>query len=283
MHLVCIDDSDGTIPGIDDLVVGTEGRAPEEVPHDPHRMVTMFGSGGTTGRSKAVRWENLTWETLIAQAAPNLRSPGSASPTVHRCVAPMTQAAGVIGIMILPLSPTNLIPEKTDPLSIMQAIAEHRVTHLYLPPTVLYALLAHARVREFDYSSLTHFIIGAAPVSPDKLAQAVEVFGPCMCQYYGQAEAPMVAMFLSPSDVADAVQNPEHRQRLLSCGRANSLTRAAIMDDEGDLLPPGSRGELASWCCKETARQRQGAQERGILDRVAAHGRWQDSKERDSR
>jgi acyl-CoA synthetase (AMP-forming)/AMP-acid ligase II len=243
-RLVCTDASDGTTPGIADLLLNTEDRAPEELPHDPHRMVTMFGSGGTTGRSKAVRWDNLTWETLIAQAAPNMRSPAAALPAVHLCVAPMTHAAGVIAIMILPLSPTNVIPENTDPLSIMRSIAEHRVTHLYLPPTLLYALLAHPRVREFDYSSLTHFIIGAAPVSPDKLAQAVEVFGPCMCQYYGQAEAPMVAMFLSPSDVVDAVQDPQHRQRLLSCGRANSLTRAAIMDDEGMLLPVGSRGEL---------------------------------------
>jgi acyl-CoA synthetase (AMP-forming)/AMP-acid ligase II len=243
-HLICIDQSDGMSPGIEEILAGTEGRVPAELQHDPHRMVTMFGSGGTTGRSKAVRWDNLTWETLVAQATPNMRPTPPAGAPVHLCVAPMTHAAGVIAIMILPLAPTNVIPEGTDPLSIMRAISEHRVTHLYLPPTVLYALLAHPRVREFDYSSLTHFIIGAAPVAPDKLAEAVAVFGPCMCQYYGQAEAPMVAMFLSPSDVTEAVQNPLHRQRLLSCGRPNSLTRAAIMDDDGRLLPTGSRGEL---------------------------------------
>ena len=44
-------------------------------------------------------------------------------------------------------------------------------------------ILAHPRAREFDYSSLRRMLIVAAPVSPDKLKQAVELFGPCVCQF----------------------------------------------------------------------------------------------------
>jgi acyl-CoA synthetase (AMP-forming)/AMP-acid ligase II len=243
-QLICIDRADADIPSVDDLILVSGERALDEVPHDPHRMVTILGSGGTTGRSKAVRWDNLTWETLIAQAAVNMMPPQRGAACVHLCVAPMTHAAGVIAIMLLPFAPTNVILEKADPLEIMQAIARHKVTHLYVPPTVLYAMLAHPRVRDFDYRSLTHFIVAAAPVAPDKLAEAVEVFGPCLCQYYGQVEAPMVATFLSPADVLDATLNPAHRHRLLSCGRPNILTRAAVIDDEGKRVPAGARGEL---------------------------------------
>lgn len=62
---------------------------------------------------------------------------------------------------------------KVDPLAIMEAIQKHKVTHLFLLPTVLYSLLAHPDVRKYDYSSLRYFLIAAAPVAPEKLREAV--------------------------------------------------------------------------------------------------------------
>jgi acyl-CoA synthetase (AMP-forming)/AMP-acid ligase II len=243
-HVVCIDQRNDAVRSLADLLEGTEGHLAPDLQHDPHRMTAVLGTGGTTGRSKGVMWDNLTWETLIAQTTINLVEPPDAPPPVHLCVAPMTHAAGILSFMLLPIGPTNVVLDKADPLEIMQSIARYRVTHLYLPPTVLYAMLAHSRVREFDYSSLRHFIVAASPVAPDKLAEAVEVFGPCMCQFYGQAEAPMVVTFLSQREIVAATTDPALRKRLMSCGRANVLTRVAIMDDAGALLPDGERGEI---------------------------------------
>jgi len=137
-----------------------------------------------------------------------------------------------------------VIVEKIEPLELMQTIEKHRVTHVFLPPTALYAMLAHPRVREFDYSSLTHFLIAASPVAPDKLAEAVEVFGPCMCQCYGQAEAPMLITYLSQRELVAAVEDETLRHRLKSCGKPCSQTRMAIMDPDGKILPRGERGEI---------------------------------------
>lgn len=243
-HLCCIDKSDRLVPSLHDWLAGTEGGVAPDVPHDPHRVTAVLGTGGTTGRSKGVMWSHLTWETMIAQTAINLAEPAGTAPAVHLCVAPMTHAAGILSFMLLPVAPTNVILDKAEPLEIMQSIAQHRVTHLYLPPTVLYSMLAHARVRQFDYSSLRHFIVAASPVAPDKLAEAVDVFGPCMCQLYGQAEAPMVVSFLSRSEIVAAKADAMQRNRLMSCGRANILTRVAIMNDAGELLPDGERGEI---------------------------------------
>src|SRR5690606_8729680 len=114
----------------------------------------------------------------------------------------------------------------------------------FLPPTALYAMLAHPRVREFDYSSLTHFLIAASPVSPDKLAEAVATFGPCMCQCYGQVEAPMLITYLSSQELAAAAADPARHAILKSCGKPCSQTLMAIMDDDGNLLPRGERGEI---------------------------------------
>lgn len=243
-HLICIDQPDGVAPAMHDWLAGTEGAMAPDVPHDPNRLTAVLGTGGTTGRSKGVMWNHLTWETLISQTTINLVEPAGAMSPVHLCVAPMTHAAGILAFMLLPVGPTNVILDKADPLEIMQAIERHRVTHIYLPPTILYAMLAHPRVREFNYSSLRHFIVAASPVAPDKLAEAVHVFGPCMCQLYGQAEAPMVISFLSQSEIVAATTDPLIRKRLMSCGRVNVLSRVAIMNDAGGLLPPGENGEI---------------------------------------
>jgi len=240
-HLVCIDRTDGDYESVEDFIRDSTGVAPEEIPYDPHRMCTILGSGGTTGRSKGIMWDNLTWMTMIAETS--IVMPSN-EPPVHLCAAPMTHAAGILTFMLTPQMPTNVIVEKIDPLELMQTIEKHKVTHVFLPPTALYAMLSHPRVREFDYSSLTHFLIAASPVAPDKLAEAIDVFGPCMCQCYGQAEAPMLITFLPRGDLVDAVNNENLRHRLKSCGKPCSQTRMAIMDPDGNVLPRGERGEI---------------------------------------
>jgi acyl-CoA synthetase (AMP-forming)/AMP-acid ligase II len=240
-HVVCIDGPGADAPSLDDFMPRGDGQEIPDIPYDPHRMTTILGSGGTTGRSKGILWDNLTWSTLIAETSITMPS---ASPVVHLCAAPMTHAAGILTFMLTPQSPTNVVMEKIDPLDLMQTIERHRVTHVFLPPTALYAMLAHPRVREFDYSSLSHFLIAASPVSPDKLAEAVEVFGPCMCQCYGQVEAPMLITYLSPAELASAARDPALAHRLKSCGKPCSLTLMGIMDEDGRLLPRGERGEV---------------------------------------
>ncbi len=242
-QLVCIDEAGDDAPSLAAFLPRGDGVEIADPPYDPHRMSTILGTGGTTGRSKGIMWDNLTWSTLIAETSITMPSD---RPPVHLCAAPMTHAAGILTFMLTPQCPTNVVLEKIDPLEIMETIQRHRVTHLFLPPTALYAMLAHPRVREFDYSSLTHFLIAASPVSPDKLAEAVEVFGPCMCQCYGQVEVPMLITYLPPAELAAAVREPALRHRLKSCGKPCALTLMAIMDDDGGLLPRGERGEIVA-------------------------------------
>ena len=57
-------------------------------------------------------------------------------------------------------------------------IEAYQVTHLFLPPTAIYMLLADEHVKEHDYSSLRYFWYAAAPMSVEKLKEAIAVFGP---------------------------------------------------------------------------------------------------------
>jgi acyl-CoA synthetase (AMP-forming)/AMP-acid ligase II len=233
----------GTTPATgtayDDFVGAATGAAPEP-PDEPLRIETIFPTGGTTGLSKAAVWTQRTWDCAIKAFWACLPSQ---TPTVHLVAAPMTHAAGVVALMMMAEAATNVVLPSADALGILLAIERHRVTHFYIPPTVLYALLAHPRVREFDYSSLRAIVLAAAPVAPAKLREAMQVFGPVVCQSFGQAEAPMFLTFLSSRDL---LQAPEGTDRWSSCGRATLGQRIEIMSDDGRILEPGERGEIVA-------------------------------------
>jgi len=240
--LVCIDkDGPVGVPSLEAFMATGDGYA-QDVPDDPERIVTIFPTGGTTGLSKGAPWSHRTWEAMINAFWLNLPSD---EPCVHLVAGPMTHAAGGLALMMVPKAATNVVLQKADPKLIMQAIERHRITHVYLPPTVLYMMLAHPDVRTYDYSSLKYFVLAAAPIAPEKFREAMDVFGPVMCQCYGQAEAPMFMTFLSTQDLLGAGSN-EGGRRYASCGRATTNVRVEIMAEDGTLLPPGERGEIVA-------------------------------------
>jgi acyl-CoA synthetase (AMP-forming)/AMP-acid ligase II len=240
-RLVCIDGGSALAPSLEEFSA-TGGVVPD-LSEDRLRPCNILATGGTTGQSKGTVWTNLTWETLIANYWTSVPRPDT-SP-VHLCVAPMTHGAGVLALMLMPEAPTNVLLTTTDAASILKAIEVHRVTHLYLPPTVLYALLASPELARTNVSSLRRFLISAAPVAAEKLKEAMAAFGPVMCQAFGQAEAPFFLTFLSPEDHLQGIADPEGKL-LRSCGRPTMFSRVEIMDEEGNLLDPGEVGEIVA-------------------------------------
>lgn len=240
-HLVCLDEP--AEPGVGlslQAFMGLATHAAPEPDDDPLRIETVFPTGGTTGLSKAAIWTQRTWDCAVKAFWTCLPTD---RPAVHLVAAPMTHGAGVVALMMMAKGATHIVLPSANALGILDAIQTHRVTHFYIPPTVLYNLLAHPRVREFDYSSLSAIVLAAAPVAPAKLQEAMDVFGPVMCQSFGQAEAPMFLTFLATQDLLDATPDSE---RWSSCGRATLGQRVEIMDNEGHLLPAGARGEIVA-------------------------------------
>jgi fatty-acyl-CoA synthase len=250
-HLICIDAEDGMNPSLNKFMQrATSSEAPSpldiewaDARGNPDRLVGLVPTGGTTGPAKGVRVTSLSWGTMTEMASHYWRSEGS--DPVCLSVAPLSHAAGVVAFTMFTLGATNVVMPGFDALEVLRNIERFRVTHLFLPPTAFYGLLGHPDVRKFDYSSLRVFLLAASPVSPDKLKQGVEIFGPCMCQSYGQTEAPMLMTFLDQKTAAAAAAG-DHSERLRSCGKPTSAVRLAIMDDEGQLLPPGRPGEIVA-------------------------------------
>ena len=241
-HLVCLDRPDGDHPSLDDLMaMGADGAFPDsgDPVGNPDDLVAIIATGGTTGAAKGVRVPNRSWGTLMETIGALM----PAAQPVCLASAPLTHAAGPVAMAAIAMGATVVVLPRFDAELVMRAIGEHRVTHMFLPPTALYSMLAHPDARRFDYSSLKYFLLAGSPVSPDKFRQAVEVFGPCMCQSYGQTEAHMIVTWLPPEVVAASAAG-EHPERLMSCGRPSYPVRVEIMDDQGQLLPPGEVGEI---------------------------------------
>jgi len=164
---------------------------------------------------------------------------------VNLAVTPVTHAAGMVVLGHVPLGGTTVMMDHADLDLILENIRRYKVTTLFVPPTLLYMLLTHPRVRDYDYSSLRYIICSGAPLAPDKIVEAIDVFGPVMAQGFGQTEAGFPMTFISPQETVEAARDQSKRHRLLSCGRPTvAVSAMEVMDDNGGVLGPHTNGEI---------------------------------------
>lgn len=211
----------------------------------PDVVFSRWPTGGTTGPSKGVEISNRSVCAMI-ELGLQCYVGEQTEDIVHLAVAPITHAAGVVITIYAAVAGTTIVLPQFDAPAVLEAIEKNRVTHIFLPPTAYYGLLDEGKKNSYDTSSLRQILIAAAPVSPDKFREGVEVFGPVICQCFGQAEAPMLISWLSPKVVAAAAAG-EHPERLKSAGQVTSSMQVGILDDDGRLMPTGERGEI---CCR---------------------------------
>jgi len=245
-HLICIDAEDQGNPSLAQFME-QDASASEtdwaDARGNPSRLVGLVPTGGTTGPAKGVRVTSDSWGAFTEMAAHYWQC----EDCVPVCLstAPLSHAAGVVAFALFTLGATNVVLPRFDAGAVLQNIELHRITHLFLPPTAFYALLAHADARRRDLSSLRLLLLAASPVSPDRVKQGVEIFGPCICQCYGQTEAPLLLTWMDRKTVAAAAAG-DHPERLRSCGKATYGVRLGIMDEQGTLLPANQSAEIVA-------------------------------------
>ncbi|MFF7578659.1 Acyl-CoA synthetase (AMP-forming)/AMP-acid ligase II [Streptomyces sp. 136MFCol5.1] len=205
-------------------------------------VALIKSSGGTTGRPKAILQTHRS--LLSAYRIANQFCPPERDP-VHLVVAPLTHAAGATAMGLSAFGTRNVMAPSTDPAVILELIERERVTHIFLPPTMIYRILAHPDARRRDCSSLEYVIYGAAPMSVDKLKEGLALWGQVFVQFYGQAEAPGVITCLARKDhyLSD---DPAAVKHLQSAGRPTGACEVVLMDDNGNIVAPGERGEIVA-------------------------------------
>ena len=161
---------------------------------------------------------------------------------VYLALAPLTHAAGVLCFPVLAHGGEIVVMRAPDVGGFLDRIEQHQVTHTFLPPTLIYMVLADSSLDSRDLSSLQCFWYGAAPMSAARLEEALGRGWP-MAQLFGQTEAPMMISMMAPADhyLPDGSIAVE---RLSSAGRPAPLVDVAILSPEGERLPTGERGEI---------------------------------------
>jgi acyl-CoA synthetase (AMP-forming)/AMP-acid ligase II len=235
---VCLDQPCAFAPSLAQWLEGI-GDTPVDVPtFDDLAMIA--GTGGTTGQPKGVMLSGRNLETMSALTLMGYPFDGRPS---YLALAPLTHAAGVLCLPVMALGGRVVIMPKPDLTQFLALIERHRITHTFLPPTLIYMLLEHPKLAQTRRDSLQCFWYGAAPISPARLEDALTKIGPVMAQLFGQTEAPMMISMMTPREHFHA-DGSIARERLASAGRPGPLVQVATMSADGALLSRGETGEI---------------------------------------
>ena len=240
-RLVCINGTDARAPSLEDWLGGISDE-PLDLRVDENAQGFQGATGGTTGRSKLTVGTNRMMLTAAMAWATCLHYD---EPPVNLAVAPITHAGGFVALGMGQFGGTTIMMSTPDVGAMIDLIGKHRVDTLFLPPTLIYVLLAHPQTPTADFSSLRYLIAAASPFAPEKIVEAVQRFGPVVCQAFGQTESGFPTTFMSPAEMAQAARDPAFRHRLLSCGRPTVIVEdMGVMDESGRLLGANEAGEV---------------------------------------
>ncbi|TXS95289.1 long-chain-fatty-acid--CoA ligase [Parahaliea maris] len=140
---------------------------------------------------------------------------------------------------------TNIIHPEPQAERIGIDIARHRITKMFLVPTVLQGLVEYVKQHQLDVTSIEDIVYGASPISEHLLQQSVGLFGCRFIQQYGMTETTGAVTYLPPED-----HRVNGSPRMQSCGIPFPGVQIKICDESGNQLPPDCVGEI---CIKTPA------------------------------
>jgi acyl-CoA synthetase (AMP-forming)/AMP-acid ligase II len=130
---------------------------------------------------------------------------------------------------------TMVLMRGFDPEALLETIERERISYFLALPMMIRGLMETPGFERHDLSSLKMVGYAMAPMPDEDLRRAIEAFGCDFALGFGQTEmAPLTTLF-SPDD---QLRFPG------SVGRQIPNVQTAIMDLDGNLLPPGQTGEI---------------------------------------
>lgn len=207
---------------------------------DPAKAARMNQTGGTSGKPKVVMISSaaLTY-TILAHCTANAFD----GDTKILVASPISHGGGSFIPPVLIKGGRVIIDSKFKPAEVIEAVTTGRVNTLFMVPTMMYALMDHPEAGRFKPGQLKRIIYGAAPSSPERLRQAMEMFGPVLLQSYGQSEAPGTILYLSPEDHQHA-----DGQKLASAGKPYPGVIVSLRLDGKEI--PIRSGEVGEICVR---------------------------------
>jgi acyl-CoA synthetase (AMP-forming)/AMP-acid ligase II len=212
-----------------------DGEPPPAVSIDPHDVVALPYSSGTTGLPKGVMLthRNLIANVLQVQAAGHLRD----GEDTLICFLPFFHIYGLVVIMMLGLryGATLVVMPRFELETYLDLVERHRATVLHVVPPIVLAL-AKSPLGTRDLTSVRKLFSGAAPLGAGVTEQATARVGCVLQQGYGLTES-SPATHTTPEDPASS--KPGSIGFVLpntECRVVDPVTRADV--------PPGVDGEI---------------------------------------
>jgi long-chain acyl-CoA synthetase len=178
----------GEIAGFEDYETAVSAEDASDI-DDPIAGSTMLYTSGTTGRPKGVYRPPAQ---AAAAAAINIYGYKEGGDDLHICTGPLYHAAPLAFSLAAPLAfgVGVVLMEKWDAEEALRLIAEHKITHTHMVPTMFHRLISLPEdVRaKYDTSSLRHVLHGAAPCPVPVKQALIEWLGPVVVEYYAATE-----------------------------------------------------------------------------------------------
>ena len=212
----------------------------EKKPRQDETALQLYSSG-TTGLPKGVELTHRNLMAGLVDAVPAAIGYHGA-PDVMLNVLPTYHIAG-IGVALLTASKggMSVLYPDFDPVKVVAAIAEHRITHSFLVPAMIQFMLQVPGADKADYSTLKGISYGASPISEKVLLDAMRTFKCLFMQVYGLTETTGAITRLAPED-----HDPEgpNRHLLRSAGKPIDGVELRIADASGRDCAEGEVGEV---------------------------------------
>lgn len=120
-----------------------------------------------------------------------------------------------------------------DTDTVLDVLATYPITTLCGPPTV-YRMLVQKDLRRYKFKSLKHCLTGGEPLNPEVLEQWRAQTGLNLYEGYGQTEVGLICASYKGQEIKPGsmgIRAPPHDVQ--------------IIDENGDVLPPGKEGEIS--------------------------------------
>ncbi|MEG1280744.1 MAG: AMP-binding protein [Comamonas sp.] len=193
-------------------------------------------TGGTTGLPKGVQQPYRAW---MANITNQIQAWEFDEHDRYVMAAPITHGTSTYLLPILAQGGCHVIMKGVGAEAVRATFRDRAGTVCFMPPTLVYMLMALPGSGCHDYPKLKRLIYGGAPMPADKIKEVRSFFGSVLGTTYGQTEAPQILTVLRPEDFED-------ERNLASVGRVTWFNDVAIMSPQGEILPSGEVGEVVA-------------------------------------
>lgn len=198
-----------------------------------HDIAAIKFTGGTSGEPKGVIQTHGNMLAVIENLQAFYEFDNKDCNLV---VAPLTHGSSHYVFPILGAGGRHFFPKERSPATILAAL-QTGVTIAFMPPTLIYKLLQSKGLSPNQFGRLRHLTYSAAPMPPERIAEAQRAFGPCISSLYGQTEAPMTICALSAQEMQDPVLRGK-------AGKACRNSEVRVVDESGAAMPAAGVGHV---------------------------------------